>query len=229
MKKIIILITVLIASFNLTVHTQQDTFGLPVWAIGWLFWDIENDSTFVIPKENLFPIAHWNIHEPVEMLGAKFYGEKSELFSYSTSPQLPAIINPSDEFYVELKCDSPDLISEPTAIYFRMFTNYYSDDKYQIHFAEYAFIITVGIEEENIYDIDIVPNPATEYFTVSFNLEKECNVNIVLYDILGKEVMEIYDSFVYEGLFIRTINVKNLSKGLYFLKINNTINKIIIN
>jgi len=207
----------------------QDTFPLPVWAIGWLFWDIENDSIFVIPKENLFPIAHWNIHEPVEMLGAKFYGDNHKLFSYSTSPQLPAIINTDDEFYVELKCNSPELISEPTAVFFRMFTTYYSGNTEQIHFAEYAFIVTVGILEKNIYDITISPNPATDFVTVGFDLEKYSYLEINLYDITGIKIKEIFNDFAEPELFTKTINVKKLNKGIYFLKINNTIKKIIIN
>ena len=81
--------------------------------------------------------------------------------------------------------------------------------------------------------VSIFSNPTVADFTVSFELEKSCNLQILLCDILGKEVMEIYDGFAVEGNFTQAIDVNNLDKGVYFLKIfangNSTVKKIVIN
>ena len=89
--------------------------------------------------------------------------------------------------------------------------------------------MSVGIEEKNIYDIAISPNPANDFVTINFNLEKCSDLEISLYDIAGTKIKEIYTGYAEEGLFSKTINTKNLNKGIHFFKINNIIKKIIIN
>jgi len=55
-----------------------------------------------------------------------------------------------------------------------------------------------NLEEDNILEliksgtVSISPNPTNEDFTVSFELEKAGNVEIILCDILGKEVLQIW-------------------------------------
>jgi len=66
--------------------------------------------------------------------------------------------------------------------------------------------------------VNIYPNPTTANFTVSFELEKSCNIQIILCDILGQKLMQVYDGFT-TGTFIQTVNTNHLTKGIYFLKI----------
>ena len=93
-------------------------------------------------------------------------------------------------------------------------------------------IETDGIEEviKNA-TVSIFPNPTVGNATVSFELEKSCNVKILLCDVLGIELANIYDGFANEGFFIETIDTGHLPKGVYFLKIlidgNYTVEKII--
>ena len=68
--------------------------------------------------------------------------------------------------------------------------------------------------------INIFPNPATESTTISLELETTCNIKITLTNISGQELMDIYDGFVDVGLFRKSINTKNLAKGVYLLKIS---------
>ena len=78
----------------------------------------------------------------------------------------------------------------------------------------------------------VFPNPTVSDFTVSFDLEKSCNMQILLCDILGQEVLQFYDGFASAGNFTRTFSTENLAKGIYFLKIqingNSTVEKIIV-
>ena len=80
--------------------------------------------------------------------------------------------------------------------------------------------------------VSIFPNPTVSDFTVSFDLEKSCNLQIILCDILGRELFRFYDGFAAAGNFTRTFSTENLAKGIYFLKIsaagNSTVEKIIV-
>jgi len=81
--------------------------------------------------------------------------------------------------------------------------------------------------------INVFPNPTSDYFNVSFELEKANNIRITLLDLTGKEVLEIFNDFTAEGVFSKTINTENFVKGVYFLQIliegKYTTKKIIIN
>ena len=81
--------------------------------------------------------------------------------------------------------------------------------------------------------VNIFPNPTSANFTISFELEKSCNMKIVLCDILGQELVEVCNGFTSEGLFIRTFNTEHLAKGVYFLKIlfdgNIVVEKVVVN
>ena len=95
-------------------------------------------------------------------------------------------------------------------------------------------IETGGIEEiiKNIL-VNIFPNPTSDNFTTSFEIKKSCNIKIVLSDVLGQELLQVYEGFASEGLFAKTFNTKHLAKGVYFLKIlidgKYTIEKIVVN
>ena len=97
----------------------------------------------------------------------------------------------------------------------------------------WKIIKTTGIEEiiKN-RTISIFPNPATSYFTVSFELEKSCNIRIVLSDVLGQELIQVYDGFADAGIFSRAVNTENLATGIYFLKVligsKFTVEKIVV-
>ena len=91
----------------------------------------------------------------------------------------------------------------------------------------------VGIKETiKNHTVNIYPNPTVSTFTVSFELEKSCNMKIILSDIQGVEIMRIYDGFATVGNFERTVKTENLTSGIYFLKIfvdgKYTVEKVIV-
>ena len=116
--------------------------------------------------------------------------------------------------------------------------NIWQNTNDSIHNIDYLWksiaIETVGIEEiiKN-NTVSIFPNSTVGNATVTFELEKSCNVKILLCDILGIEQINIYDGFANEGFFTEIIDIEHLAKGVYFLKIlidgNYTVKKIIIN
>jgi len=67
--------------------------------------------------------------------------------------------------------------------------------------------------------VNIYPNPTVGDATVTFELEKSCNLKIVLTDLSGRELFTVYDGFTVEEFFSKTFNIVNLVSGIYFLQI----------
>ena len=68
----------------------------------------------------------------------------------------------------------------------------------------------------------IAPNPCTDYFYIISDVEPPFNLGI--YNLTGEKVLsqEVYNN-------ISSVDVSGLSKGLYLVKVNNGVKKIIIN
>ena len=95
-----------------------------------------------------------------------------------------------------------------------------NDDENPIDYIWKKINVTVGIEEEKKnHTVNIFPNPTKYFITVSINSEKFCNLQVVLYNILGKEILEIHNDFVDVGLFTKTVSIENLAKSVYFVKV----------
>jgi hypothetical protein len=73
--------------------------------------------------------------------------------------------------------------------------------------------------------INIYPNPSNGDFTLLLNSDK--SLNIELYDITGKIILQVKD---YRG---SELKINNLNQGMYFVKVQNdttqTTQKIIVN
>lgn len=95
---------------------------------------------------------------------------------------------------------------------------------------EVTGILSVNVSEinEDNFDIQIYPNPNQGLFTIKGNFGSEKNLNLEIFNSSGQMVFTD-NSF---GLSNRTLNLNELSKGLYILKIsgNNSqaIKKLII-
>lgn len=81
-----------------------------------------------------------------------------------------------------------------------------------------------------ISKINIYPNPATNRININLNLNSYSDIEITLFNSIGNVV---YSTLIKDKKqFLKTIDVENLNKGIYFLEIktdgNKTIKKIII-
>jgi hypothetical protein len=65
------------------------------------------------------------------------------------------------------------------------------------------------------------PNPFNPGTVISYSLLNNCNVVLKLYDVLGKQITTLVDSFQKRGMYEVTLNMNNLnlSSGLYFYTI----------
>jgi hypothetical protein len=68
-------------------------------------------------------------------------------------------------------------------------------------------------------NVIVYPNPTTNNITVQMNLDKEQNVEFILYNIMGEMV---YDSKVseQEGTILQEIDLSLLPDGIYLVKVN---------
>lgn len=78
--------------------------------------------------------------------------------------------------------------------------------------------IFVPIEVE-LVNLKLYPNPTTSNSTLEFALEKESNLNIELYNLLGSKEIDIYSGNLKQGSHSFEIKTENLSKGTYIVNI----------
>jgi len=63
------------------------------------------------------------------------------------------------------------------------------------------------------------PNPFNPVTKINFDLPKEGNVKLVIYDILGREVKQLVNEFKKAGKYTVEFNGNNLASGIYFYRI----------
>lgn len=78
----------------------------------------------------------------------------------------------------------------------------------------------IGTEVPSKYELSQnYPNPFNPSTTVKFNLPKAGDVTLKLYDILGKEVDNLFTGFLSAGYYQINFNASALSSGVYFYRL----------
>lgn len=68
-------------------------------------------------------------------------------------------------------------------------------------------------------EFNIYPNPLNPTATISFELPEAGNVNLVVYDYLGREVSTLVNEYKSIGHYRFTFNANNLASGVYFCRL----------
>jgi len=76
------------------------------------------------------------------------------------------------------------------------------------------------INNNTITEIIVSPNPTNNGTAVTFKVLESGKLNMLLVDINGKEVLELYDNIVEVGEFTKNFSMSKLTKGVYYLKIS---------
>lgn len=102
-----------------------------------------------------------------------------------------------------------------------------SDDPYL--YGEITSIDNTKIESANV---KLYPNPANDYITVSYQLTKEQDVSIDLFNISGQKERTFYSGNMNSGSFNTQLNLSGLQCGIYFMHLTSnefsSIKKLII-
>ena len=70
--------------------------------------------------------------------------------------------------------------------------------------------------ETNLNALKCYPNPFSENITIEFDLLKDDDASIQLFDIMGKEVQTISKLYYPQGRHNIIINTSDLTAGIYF-------------
>ena len=79
-----------------------------------------------------------------------------------------------------------------------------------------TYISSYEIETGEL-DVNIIPNPARSSLNINYNIGKDSNVEMVICDIAGHEVMKVFENNSQKaGTYTWTADVSGLKSGLYF-------------
>ncbi|HDO26853.1 MAG TPA: T9SS type A sorting domain-containing protein [Bacteroidetes bacterium] len=79
---------------------------------------------------------------------------------------------------------------------------------------------SIGENGNNLQNIQVYPNPATDELFVSIPSSNEGDFNISLIDLTGKELIRKNSDFNIQNNVVQ-LNLNGISPGMYFLRINN--------
>ena len=65
----------------------------------------------------------------------------------------------------------------------------------------------------------IYPNPASTIITIQFNYGLQNDISLELFNVYGQKVKGIHEGISPGNGLDRTIDISNLSAGIYFVKI----------
>ena len=87
---------------------------------------------------------------------------------------------------------------------------------------EWASTSGIASIKQNSFNATVFPNPVTNYATLDYTLQESSNVQIGLYDVLGKKVDDLFDGKQNAGDYHKAISVPelNLKNGIYIIVLN---------
>lgn len=91
------------------------------------------------------------------------------------------------------------------------------DSDGQFHYSEVIFIDLNKLNEFALNQN--YPNPFNPTTNITYNIPVDANVQLKIYDVLGKEVITLINDKQKAGVYTIPFNGKDLSSGVYFCKI----------
>jgi len=88
---------------------------------------------------------------------------------------------------------------------------------------------TLGKDLKDVILYQNIPNPATNETKVKFTVSRKSFVSLQIWDLEGRQIQTYVNKFLYPGTYDVDLDVKNLKKGVYIYRINNTCLKLIKN
>jgi hypothetical protein len=81
----------------------------------------------------------------------------------------------------------------------------------------------LGVESKPVADIEIFPNPFSDYSTILLSLEKNSETKVYIHNLAGQQISKIYDGTLLAGshkvIINRQTTGKRMSSGVYLLRI----------
>lgn len=99
------------------------------------------------------------------------------------------------------------------------------EDFYVVRADSNLFFQTVGINNnQNIFPVKFklyqnFPNPFNPVTTIKFDLAKNTNVKLIIYDVLGREIYTLVNEKLKAGSYTSCWDAANYPSGVYFYKL----------
>lgn len=115
------------------------------------------------------------------------------------------------------------LLQPNTKYYFRAVTKNQEGTHYSID-KTFTTGTRLSLKEENSIPNDFTlqqnyPNPFNPTTTISYELPMSGSVNLIIYDVLGRQVATIVNEFRNAGRYKEVWDASNFSSGVYFYQL----------
>jgi hypothetical protein len=108
--------------------------------------------------------------------------------------------------------DNPDAGSK----YFYRLKQIDSDGQFQ-----YSEVILIDLNKLHEFALNQnYPNPFNPTTTIKYNIPIDANVQLKIYDVLGREISILLNEFQKAGAYTIPFNAEELSSGIYFCRMN---------
>jgi hypothetical protein len=216
-------------------------------------YNITNNTTYLTEANNAYNFLINNFYSPTEHVFRTDLGSNSAVYTPWNMALLSAALREAS--LVGNQTDA-------SPIYYRVFKNVYNkmilceaeasgetggdSDGDGISFiagsqkpfvfaekGEYQMVLGVNELKNALVNVNIYPNPTSEFVNVNLDLKQDAFVNISIYNINGQLVLTHTNTNLTQGNHLININIDNLSSGNYIVKtsINNEpadMNKLVI-
>ncbi|MEM1321285.1 MAG: T9SS type A sorting domain-containing protein [Bacteroidota bacterium] len=126
-----------------------------------------------------------------------------------------------DDYGDGLEVGQAVMSDENGAELFRLSGNFGTEAQSRVDVA-----LSVSTDEiEALNQVKLFPNPAKEQSTLSFHLTEKTHLDIGLFNVLGQRIENINTTNFLPGLHNLTINTSKIYPGIYFILLNDGLNK----
>jgi len=86
--------------------------------------------------------------------------------------------------------------------------------------TSYVKFNVVKQDDKLLYDVEISPNPVTDQLNLRYMLSRNSNVSIKIMDVLGNDILTVFQQRVDLGEQKFTYSLNNkITRGFYFVRI----------
>jgi len=136
----------------------------------------------------------------------------------------PIIISPEQYIIVNLEFHPKIVKNYQDSVVF--FTNGDPTNKVACELSGISISTDIKESKTDIGSLEIIPNPINSTLNYKLKLDEPCKVEFQIIDLLGNVVQNVEPVYYYGDEQDGNIKIKNLSSGIYFLKL--TCNEIIL-
>jgi len=141
-----------------------------------------------------------------------------DIFSFNWNPD-DSLIRPGDELVVDVTFEPSD-----TILYADELIIYSNDDQTSVYLEGRGDPqLHAGKEEEKLPLefglMNAYPNPFNPSTTIEYQLPKVSNIELTVYDVMGREVTKLVNDYKSHGTYSITFNASDQVSGIYFVRL----------